>query len=448
MPGNSDQQPSRPDAGERANSRRANHWPWLPSLYFAEGLPYVIVTTVSLVMYKRLGLSNTEAALYTSWFYLPWVLKPFWSPLVDLLKTKRYWILLMQVGIGAALGAIALTVPTGNFLQYTLLLFWLLAFSSATHDIAADGFYMLALSQHEQAWFVGVRNTFFRLAMISGQGLLVVVAGLLETADFIEASIPLAWSITFLVASSLFLLLAAWHSRSLPKPAADVNVEQTSTASLLRDTAATFVAFFRKPQIGIVLAFFLLYRFAEAQLSRMAAPFLLDPPAAGGLGLSTADVGVALGITGVVMLLVGGLSGGFLAARNGLRHWLPWMVIAMNLPNAVYVALAYAEPGSLVLVNFAIAVEQFGYGFGFTAFSLYMLYVADGPQRTSHFAICTGFMALGMMLPGMMSGWLQEQLGYQSFFTWVLLATIPSFLVARLIPLDAEFGKPANGDDA
>jgi PAT family beta-lactamase induction signal transducer AmpG len=395
-------------------------------------------------MYKRLGLSNAEAALYTSWFYLPWVLKPFWSPVVDLLKTKRYWIVAMQLGIGSALGCIALVLPAADYLQYTLLLFWLLAFASATHDIAADGFYMLALSKHEQAWFVGVRNTFFRIAMISGQGLLVVTAGYLETSGALGAQVPLAWSMTFLLAGALFLLLAAYHSRYLPKPASDKVGGRPELAALTREFLETFAAFFRKKHIGVILAFLLLYRFSEAQLAKIAAPFLLDPALEGGLGLTTANVGIVTGVTGVIMLLAGGLGGGFLAARNGLKYWLPWMALAINLPNVVYVALAYGQPTSFVVINVAIAIEQFGYGFGFTAFALYMLYVADGPQRTSHFAICTGFMALGMMLPGMFSGWLQQLLGYQHFFIWILLATIPSFAVARLIPLDAGFGRPSS----
>ena len=422
---------------------RGGHWRWLPSLYFAQGLPYIIVTSVSVIMYKRLGLSNTEAALYTSWFYLPWILKPFWSPLVDLLKTKRYWIVAMQICIGAALGGIALTVPTGLFLQYTLLLFWLLAFGSATHDIAADGFYMLALSKHEQAWFVGVRNSFFRLAMISGQGLLVIVAGYLESAGFLGNSVPLAWSCTFLLACAVFLVLAGFHGRSLPRPDADTAGRQQTLSSLMPDFIETFTSFFRKEQIGIILAFLLLYRFSEAQLVKISAPFLLDPRAAGGLALSTTEVGIATGVTGVMMLLLGGLTGGFLAARNGLRYWLLAMVAAINLPNAVYAILAHTLPTSFTAINVAVAVEQFGYGFGFTAFTLYMLYVADGPHRTAHFAICTGFMALGMMIPGMFSGWLQELVGYRYFFLWILIATIPSFIVTLLIPLDADFGKPA-----
>ncbi len=420
-------------------------WRWLPSLYFAEGLPYVIVMTVSVVMYKRLGLSNTEIALYTSWLYLPWVIKPAWSPLVELVRTKRSWIIAMQLCVGAGLAGVALTIPSGDFLRYTLAFLWLLAFSSATHDIAADGFYMLGLSQHDQAWFIGVRNTFYRLAMISGQGLLVVVAGLLETR---LERVPLAWSITFLLAAGLFVILAAYHSRSLPRPAEDLPREQESAREFYRQFLATFAAFFRKKQIGIIVAFLLLFRLAEAQLVKMVAPFLLDPSDVGGLGLSTGDVGIVYGMVGVAMLIVGGLLGGFLAAKHGLKHWLWWMVIAINLPNVAYVLLAFALPESLLAICVAVGIEQFGYGFGFAAYTLYMIYVSDGPYRTSHFAICTGFMALGMMIPGMWSGWLQETVGYQLFFVWVLLATIPSFIVTRFIPLGADFGKKRNEPSA
>lgn len=417
-------------------------WRWLPSLYFAEGLPYILVTTVSVVMYKRLGLSNLDAALYTSWFYLPWVLKPFWSPVVDLLRTKRLWVIAMQLCIGGGLGGVALSLPLSDFLQYTILCFWLLAFASATHDIAADGFYMLALDKHQQTWFVGVRNTFYRLAMISGQGLLVVLAGYLEQDPRLEGNIPAAWSLTMLVAAGAFIALAAWHTVTLPRPAADRQIDDLPSTRLAGRLLATFVAFFDKPHIKSILAFLLLYRFAEAQLVRLAAPFLLDPTASGGLGLTTTSVGAVTGVTGVILLLAGGLCGGFAAARDGLRHWLFWMALAINLPNAVYIALAYLQPESLLAVHVAIGIEQFGYGFGFTGYALFMLYVADGPQRTSHFAICTGFMALGMMLPGMFSGWIQERLGYENFFLWVLLATVPSFIVARNIHVDPDFGKP------
>ena len=418
--------------------QRKNPWLWLPSVYFAQGLPFVVVMTVSVIMYKRLGLSNAEIAYYTSWLYLPWVIKPFWSPIVDILKTRRSWIIAMQLLIGAGLAGVALTIPADNFFRYTLAVFWLIAFSSATHDIAADGFYIVGLDEHQQAWFVGIRSTFYRAAMITGQGLLVVIAGWLETAT---SSISASWSITFFLLAAVFVLLSAWHRFSLPVPAGDVAREVASVRGLLRESLATFASFFRREHIGRIMAFLLLYRFAEAQLVKLAAPFMLDRHAAGGLEMSTGAVGIAYGTVGVLMLTGGGILGGVLAARNGLRYWLAWMVAAINLPNAVYIFLAVVQPESLLLISIAVGIEQFGYGFGFTAYLLYMIYIARGPHSTAHYAICTGFMSLGMMLPGMFSGWLQELLGYRQFFIWALAATIPSFLVAMLIPLDPKFGK-------
>ena len=421
-----------------AHVKKANHWPWIPSLYFAEGLPFVAVMTVSTIMYKGLDISNTAIAFYTSWLYLPWVLKPLWSPVVDILRTRRFWIIAMQLLIGAGFAAVALTIPTDNVFRYSLAVFWLIAFSSATHDIAADGFYILGLSSHDQAWFSGIRNTFFRLAMISGQGLLVMVAGYLEETT---GNTPHAWSVTFYLLAAVFLILFAWHRRVLPHPESDVEGQLHSVRQLMRDFIATFGSFFRKPNIVPIIAFLLLYRFAESQIIKLASLFLLDEKSVGGLGLTTGDVGLTYGTVGVLMLTIGGLLGGFLAAQHGLKYWLWWMAAAINLPNAVYIALAYFAPDSLLAVSFAVGIEQFGYGFGFTAYTLFMLYVARGEHSTAHFAICTGFMALGMMLPGMASGWLQELLGYQHFFIWALLAAIPSFIVVALIPLDADFGR-------
>jgi len=429
-------------------------WAWIPSLYFASGLPYVVVMSISVIMYKRLGISNTDIALYTSWLYLPWIIKPFWSPIVDILRTKRAWIIAMQLLIGAGLGGVALTIPTDDFFRNTMAFLWLLAFSSATHDIAADGFYMLGLSKHDQTWFVGVRSSFYRLAMITGQGLLIMLAGAIENAmqspatvvadqavSAVEPGTALAWSIVFYVMAGMFVLFFAWHRFALPRPAEDVPTLHATYADIMKDFLQTFAAFFRKPQIGLILAFLLLFRFSEAQLVKLTAPFLLDSSELGGLALTTGQVGFAYGTIGVLMLTLGGLLGGFLAARHGLKHWLLWMVIAINLPNAVYIFLSTTMPDSLLLINIAIGVEQFGYGFGFAAYMLYMLYISNGAHQTAHYAICTGFMALGMMIPGMFSGWLQELIGYQYFFIWVLVATIPSFIVAMLIPLDKSFGK-------
>lgn len=418
--------------------RNRSPWLWIPSLYFAEGIPYVVVMTVSVIMYKGMGVSNTEIALYTSWLYLPWVIKPLWSPLVDILKTKRIWIVAMQLLVGAGLAGVALTLPGDNFLRYSLAFLWLLAFSSATHDIAADGFYMLGLSQHRQAWFVGVRSTFYRLAMIFGQGLLVMLAGAIEQST---GSVTVAWTNTFYVLAGLFLLFCLYHQLVLPRPESDSSGQYSGVADIFREFARTFVSFFRKEHIGVALAFLLLFRFAEAQLAKMAAPFLLDSAEVGGLALSTSQVGFVYGTVGVLMLTLGGILGGFLAARNGLKFWLWWMVAAINLPNAVYIFLSTVQPEAFWIINAAVGVEQFGYGFGFTAYMLYMIYISQGEHETAHFAICTGFMALGMMVPGMFSGWLQELMGYQNFFFWVMLATIPSFVVAWLIPIQAGFGR-------
>ncbi len=415
-------------------------WRWIPTLYFGQGLPYVAVMALSVVMYKNLGISNTDIALYTSWLYLPWVVKPLWSPLVDMLRTKRHWIVAMQLAVGAGFALVALTLPMPHFFQMTLAAFWLLAFSSATHDIAADGFYMLALQEHQQAAFVGVRSTFYRVATIAGQGGLVFVAGKLGEHS---GNATLAWSIVFSVLAAMFFALFVYHRIVLPVPASDQPTAQGDDA--VGGFFAAFASFFRRDGIGVILAFLLLFRFGEAQALKLVAPFLLDPPAKGGLGLTTADVGLVYGTIGVIALTLGGLLGGYAISRHGLRRWLWPMLLAIHLPNLAFVYLAYAMPSNLYLITAAIAVEQFGYGFGFAAYLLFMIMVAGsqdgGRHKTAHYAICTGFMALGMMLPGMVSGWIQEQLGYARFFVWVCIATLPSLAVTALVHIDPEFGR-------
>jgi len=460
-----------------------NPWRWIPTLYFTQGLPNVMVVTVSTVMYKNLGVSNTEIALYTSWLYLPWVIKPLWSPLVELLGSKRQWVLAMQFLMGVALALVAFTLPGPQFLQFSLAMFWLVAFASATHDIAADGFYMLGLPRTgDQAAFVGVRSTFFRLAMIAGQGALVYVAGVLGQRS---GQFATAWA-TVLVALGLGLVLVGlYHAWALPRPAGDRSARARAVSdagqpgagsatgsavgsavgsatgsatgsadspaasrSWLASTLEVFAAFFRKPMLWRVLAFLLLYRFAEAQLLRLVTPFMLDPAAAGGLGLRTQDVGVVYGTVGVLSLTVGGLLGGWFISRVGLKRALWPMALCLNVPNLVYVWLALAQPQSLWLLSAGVAVEQFGYGFGFAAYMVFMLMVAstdaqgrDNPHKTAHYALCTGFMALGMMLPGMWSGWLQDRLGYAPFFVWVCVATFLSFAACAWVRIDPKFGR-------
>ena len=415
-----------------------NPWAWIPSLYLAEGLPFVVVMYVSVIMYKRLGISNTEIALYTSWLYLPWVIKPLWSPFVDLLKTKRVWIIISQLFIGAGLAGIAFTIPAAKFFQYTLAFFWLMAFSSATYDIAADGFYMLGLSKHQQALFVGIRSTFYRIAFIFGQGLLVILAGQIEESS---GDIAYAWTITFFITSGLFVLFFIYHLVALPYPKADSQRRDVTAGSLIKNFIETFAVFFKKKSILLILGFILLYRFGEAQLVKLASPFLLDPIESGGLALSTSEVGFVYGTVGVIALSVGGILGGFAAAKKGLKFWIWWMLVAINIPNLVYVYLAYTQTTDFLLINAAVALEQFGYGFGFTAFILYLIYISEGKFKTAHYAIATGFMALGMMLPGMISGWIQEQIGYQQFFIWVCISTIPAFIITKYVSIDPEFGK-------
>ena len=426
---------------DNAGVARRNPWAWVPSLYFAQGIPYIVAQTVSVIMYKRLGISNSDIAIYTSLLYLPWVVKPLWSPFVDMFSTKRIWIVSNQFVVGICLGAIAFVLPLPSFFTWTIAVLWLMAISSATHDIAAVGFYMLALEQHHQAAFVGVRSTFFRLAMITGSGLLVMLAGKLESGS--GNNVAIAWSITFGVIAGLFLLFFSYHKLMLPYPTADRPTLVDKSSSVWKEFVRTFAIFFKKKDIISILAFLLLYRFGEAQLMKMVSPFLLDPRVKGGLGLSTSDVGIAYGTVGIISMTLGGLLGGYLVSKKGLRFWLWIMVFTFHLPDVMFVYLSQVQPDNFLLVNIAVAIEQFGYGFGWTAYMLYMIIVAEGEHKTAHFALCTGFMALGMMAPGAISGYLQEFLGYKNFFLWVMLATIPGFLAVAFIKIDPLFGKKA-----
>lgn len=607
-------------------------WAWIPTLYFAEGIPYVIAMTVSVIMYKRLGISNAEIALYTSWLYLPWVIKPFWSPFVDLIKTKRWWIISMQLLIGAGLAGVAFLIPAPFFFQATLAVFWLIAFSSATHDIAADGFYMLALDTSQQSFFVGIRSTFYRLAMIAGQGALIMIAGSLEVAtgaeplkmnvsssntiqtsvspdslakiqnlpstavfaaypsdlvlktenitadelneltDFAKSenikngfvadevpvlskkeetgeiswwsakvaeplgrfvksnfgekksktrivtgevgnagliavrlnqkpesdqemalntrfssgdksislvsgervvfneknwdkpaylvvqldkkltdevsgtftatsgNLPLAWSITFYILAGFFLIVFIYHRFVLPHPTSDAT-KNHKPGEIVKEFGLTFKSFFQKDGIGLAIAFMLLYRLAEAMLVKLTSPFLLDGREVGGLALTTGQVGLVYGTVGVIALTLGGIVGGIAASAKGLKYWIWPMALSITLPNLAYVYLSLATPDNLFFVNLAVAIEQFGYGFGFTAYMLFLIYFSDGEHKTAHYAICTGFMALGMMLPGMIAGWIQELVGYSNFFIFVMLCTIPTLLIIPFLKIDKDFGK-------
>lgn len=419
---------------------------WIPSLYLAEGIPYIAVNTLSVIMYKNMGMSNTDLAFYTGWLYLPWVIKPFWSPFVDIIKTKRWWTLLTQLLIGITFAALALLLPLSSAIQFSLAAFWLVGFFSATHDIAADGFYMLALDSSQQSFYVGIRSAFYRLATILGQGGIVILAGVLEER---MGSIPAAWSVTFGALSLLFILIALYHSRILPKPADDrpiLEENRVSGRSIIKEFFGTFGSFFKKRDILIALAFILFYRFPEAQLVKLINPFLLDPVERGGLGMTTAQVGVVYGTIGIIGLTIGGIIGGIAVSKAGLKRCLWPMALALTLPCAVYCWMSMAQPDhtdiwNMILINAAIFIEQLGYGAGFTSFMLYMIYFSEGPSKTSHYAICTAFMALGMMIPGMFAGWIQEWLGYTGFFWWIMACSIVTIIVTALIKVDPSFGK-------
>ena len=622
--------------GKSKSHKTLNPWAWIPTLYFAQGLPYVVAMTVVVIMYKRLGISNTDITLYTSWLYLPWVIKPFWSPFVDLLKTKRWWIVTMQLLIGGGLAGVAFLIPIPFFFQATLAVLWLIAFSSATHDIAADGFYMLALDSSQQSFFVGIRSTFYRLAMITGQGLLIIIAGSLESytgleplqfkaqssvteqsgfilqpqnfevpktkqmtfvafpsnmilnvnnistdslnkikdfaldenrkngfvtsvesraqksnqktdswwttqvsfplgnfiknnfgkksaesvglngkvgnagliavrltqppkagetvvlnsrftegdksismitgerfvftpenwtkpayivvqldyklkdqvnAEFqgVSGNLRLAWSITFFILAGFFLLIFMYHRFALPRPVSDHPTETHSVSDILREFGRTFSSFFQKKNAGLAIAFLLLYRLGEAMLVKMSPPFLLDARELGGLGLTTGQVGLVYGTVGVISLTLGGIIGGISASRKGLKYWIWPMALSITFPHLSYLYLSWFTPENFLLVNIAVAIEMFGYGFGFTAYMLYMIYFADGAHKTAHYAICTGFMALGMMLPGMVAGWLQELIGYNHFFIWVMICAIPTLAIIPFLKIDKAYGIKKSG---
>lgn len=429
---------------------KVSPWFWIPTLYIAEGLPYFAVNTLTVLMYVNMGIGMAEMAFYTGWLYLPWVIKPFWSPFVDLFGTKRGWTIAMQYIIAGTMAAIGFLLPGSFFFVSTLVFFWIMAFASATHDIAADGYYMIELSAHDQAAFVGVRSTFYRIASVIGQGGLVMLAGYFETK---WENIPVAWSAVFFILSLFFLLIALYHTRYMPKAIGDKPMPGVTPRTIMRDFGMTFVTFFRKPGIVVALCFMLFYRLPEALCLKLVQPFLVSSRDLGGLGLTTAEVGFINGTIGIICLLAGGILGGVMIARGGLKKWLWPMALSLTVPCIFYCVLAMWQPESLSIISTAIGLEQFGYGFGFTAFMLYLIYFSRGENKTSHYAFCTAFMALGMMLPGMAAGWLYEVLdsvnvvagkgpqGFVNFFWLVMLSCVVTFAVCLRLKIDPEFGK-------
>lgn len=416
-------------------------WYWIPFLNFASGFPYAIIISVSVIMYKSLGIANEEIGVYTSLLYLPWVIKPLWSPFIDLYATKRKWFLAMQLVIAIAFLIVGLTIPMSNFFILSLALFWVAAFASASNDVASDGFYMLALAKEQQSFFLGIRSTFYRLSMLTANGLIVILGGFLEQKYGDKSK---AWSYTMIIVALIMTFLTIYNFFTTPKVEEITTTETEPKISF----GAVFTTFFQKKQIGIALAFILLFRLGESQLLKMLTPFLIDDKIKGGLGLSTEDVGIIYGTFGVAALVVGGILGGIAISKGGLRKWMLPMFLAMHLPILGFVMLAHFHPTSVYYIYATVIAEQFGYGFGFAAFMMYLIYLADGESKTAHYSIATGFMALGMMLPGMASGFIQEYLGYGNFFIWVFFATIPGLILSQFLNYPAEFGKKAKDNNS
>ncbi|WP_269235051.1 MFS transporter [Flavobacterium flavigenum] len=428
-------------------------WFWIPLLNFASGLPYAIIITVSVLMYKKLGIDNKSVGFYTSLFYLPWVIKPLWSPFIDLHGTKRKWFLSMQLLISLAFLIIGFTIPLNNFLILSLALFFMSAFASASNDVATDGYYLLALKPEEQSFFLGIRSTFYKLAGLTGSGLMVLFAGHLENKYNDNAK---AWSYTMICIGALMACITVYNFFATPK-----NEENDFSNKGKQEPMSfvdVFVTFFKKKQIGIILAFILVFRLGEAQLLKMLNPFLVDPTGVGGMGLQTEEVGIIYGTLGITALTIGGILGGIAISKHGLTKWMLPMFLAMHIPIIGFVALAHYQPVELfhfhlnlyffefnsnlnLYTCLTVIVEQFGYGFGFTGFMMFLIHVAEGEAKTSHYSLATGFMALGMMLPGMLSGYIQDFLGYQNFFIWVLISTIPGLILSRFLIFPKDFGK-------
>ena len=409
-------------------------WYWIPVLNFASGFPYVIIISVSVLMYKNLGISNEDIGLYTSLLYLPWVIKPLWSPFIDLYGTKRKWFLSMQLLISIAFLIVGLIIPANQFFILSLAVFWVAAFASASNDVASDGFYMLALEKEQQSFFLGIRSTFYRASMLTGNGLIILLAGYLEHRFGNNVQ---AWSYTMIFVGIVMSILTVYNYFATPKAELPIKVGENEEKSF----GKVFGSFFKKKQIGLILAFILLFRLGESQLLKMLTPFLVDPISDGGMGLQTEDVGIIYGTFGLIALTIGGILGGIAISRHGLGKWMLPMILAMHLPIIGFVLLSHFHPSSVIYIYLTVIAEQFGYGFGFAAFMMYLIYVAEGESKTSHYSIATGFMALGMMLPGMVSGYIQDYLGYGNFFIWVFIATIPGLILSRYLIFPKEFGK-------
>ncbi|MCM1293193.1 MAG: MFS transporter [Bacteroides sp.] len=403
---------------------------WVPTLYLAEGIPYVVVMTVAVILFKRMGVPNGPLAYYTSLLGLPWVIKPLWSPFVEMFGTRRIWVVAMQLLVALGFACVAFSLPGHDWLRLSMASFMFVGFMSATHDIAADGFYMLGLNEEGQSFFVGIRTMFYRLAMLLGQGPLVILAGYLEVT---YGDIPRAWATTFYILAVVMAIMSLYHAFVLPRPAADRHAQVRSVEAVAREFWSTVVGFFTREHSVYAILFMLFYKFPEALLAKMISPFLLDGTTVGGLGLSTTAVGIAYGTLGLIGLILGGVIGGIVAASFGLRKCLMPMAWSMSATCIGFVILAFLPSPSFLTVNVCVFIEQFGYGFGTTAYILYLIHYSRGPRSTAYYAFATGIMSIGLMLPGMVAGKMQEFLGYGNFFIMTMICCALTIAVSAAV---------------
>ena len=411
---------------------------WVPSLYLGEALPFSAVMLISVIMFQELGLADAQITYYTGWLGLPWVIKPIWSPIIDNMKTKRWWIVSMQFLMGVALALVAFTLPSAFWLQGTLAVFMLIAFASATHDISADGFYIIGLTDKDQELYVGVRNTFYRIGMVIGQGGLVLLAGYMQQGKFGEAlrSLTSSWMAVFLILGVLMLLLGLYHAFILPKVETVVH-DRFDFMEQMREFWLTLKVFAAKPHIISALCFILLFRLPEGLLTKIVPLFLKRSTAEGGLAMNDVDFGLIYGTLGVIGLLLGGLLGGWIVSRWGLKKCIWPLVLCITLPDIVYVYLSYCPSESLWLIGSCVCAEQLGYGLGFAAYTLFLVHFSRGERSTAVFSICTAGQYLGgVMLPGMVSGLISDSIGYQNFFWLIMLLCLVTFAVTAWVKIE------------
>lgn len=417
------------------NGRRLSPWIWIPTLYFAEGIPNSIVSDASKVMYTDFGLTVEMLGVVTGLMYWAWVVKPLWSPLVDLVKSKRWWIVLTEVLLAASFLGLSVAIQSPNWMLWTQVCFWCLAVISATQDIAADGYYMLALDESNQAGYTGIRSTFYRLSMLFSKGALVWLAGYFAASSDKFSG----WSKMFMVPGAFYLAAAAYHFVVLPRPVADQPRPSVGMSEFFKGYFHTFARFFARPGVLKAIVFIMLFRVAEVQVLGQVAPFLKGTLEAGGLGLTTKQFGFAYGTCGVLGIICGGVLAGKLVARSGLRMWYWLMIFIMHVPNLAFLYLAFTQNTNVNVISLCLFIEQFGYGFGFTVFMLYLMYFTRGELQTSHYAIATGFMAAGVMLPQMLAGFVAKALGFKLYFGYIAICTLPSFAVAWMAWKDHGF---------